>query len=885
MIKYLIFLVITLIASTLSFAQTGSTCANPDSINSLPFVKTGLNTGDAGNNYTGTNINTTYMSGDDYVFRYKPASNINIHIKITNVDYAPGIFVIKGCPDSPSAICIARDSSDNSDLEIFSVPLQADSTYYIVVSTHDFAGLTMTTNFNIEVSESHQYDLAIYTFWVPRSSCSLNNDQQVHLEVFNEGYDTIHNFYLNYSVNGGSLYTDYVDTTLAPGDRYYHFFNQHQDMSSVGEYDFTLYSELAGDGNLNNDTLNVKIYHTSMVNTFPYYQDFETSNDWWSERVFYPGHLRNYSTWELGTPNAPIINSAASGTKAWVTSLDSLTNKFEESYLVGPGFDFSNLAQPVFESDIWYETANYDYAILEYSVDSGIHFTTIGTINDGENWYNTPSSSPYQGWTGSSGGWIHVKHEMPNLAGLSKVLFRIRFVGNSTQSEGFAVDNIYIHESPLHDLGVIQILNPVTGCSLSSNENITVKVYNYGLDTIHSFPISYSLDGGTWVTDTIHQAIAFDDTLTYTFQSNIDLSATGTHNIIVKTNLINDDYTTNDSIAEEIINYQKITSYPYIQDFDTDNGNFTTSGLNSSWEWGTPSDSIITNASSGTKCWVTNLSGYSNNPEQSYLYANCFDFSNLKNPKIKLDIWSETLSPSGGQLESTIDTGNSWQVMGVSATIDTNWYSSGYMWIGSSGNWKTVYQKLPTLIGKSDIQFRIKYISGTNNSGLALDNFIICDNPLAGADYTYNGNQISFTDTSYNADSVKYIFSDGTTYTIPNPVYTISADSVKLTLIAYNFCGSDTTTQTIYKTGIKNYNTYKIKIYPNPAKNYLQIKSSKLKIYNCSIFNIYGQMMDIPIKKDKNNLLIYNTTNLQKGIYFIKLRTDKGTIIKKIIKQ
>jgi len=882
--KTLILLVVGLMFSISGFSQIGSSCSNPDSINALPFVKTGLNTGDAANNYTGSNFGAGNMSGFDYVFRYKPTTDISIHIKVTNIDYAPGVYVTKGCPDSPNVICLARDSSTNTDLEIFSVPLQADSTYYIVVSTHDYGGLTQTTNFNIEVSESQQYDLATYTYWVPRSSCSLNNDQQVHLEVINEGYDTIHNFYLNYSVNGGPVYTDYVDSMILPGARYYHFFTQHQDMSAIGEYKFKLYSELAGDGNLNNDTFKINIYHTDFVNTYPYYQDFETSNDWRSERVFGPGHLYNYSTWELGTPNAPIINSAASGTKAWVTSLDSLTNPFETSYIISPGFDFSGMINPVFECDIWYETANYDYAILEYSVDSGIHFTTIGTINDGENWYNTPASSSFQGWTGSSGGWIHAKHEMPSLAGLSKVIFRICFNGNITPSEGMAIDNVYIHESPLHDLGVINILNPKTGCGLQSDENLTVQIYNYGLDTIFSFPISYSLDGGAWVTDTVHQAIAFNDTLIYTFQNTIDLSATGNHTLIVKTNLSNDDYVPNDSITVQILNYQIITTYPYVQDFEANNGDFTTDGLNSTWEWGTPNDSIITNASSGNKCWVTNISGYANNPEQSQLYANCFDFTNMRNPKVKIDVWYETISPSGGQLESTIDTGNSWQVMGVSATIDTNWYSSGYMWIGSAGNWKTVYQELPSLIGKQNVQFRIKFIGATDGSGLGIDNFIICDNPLAGASYSYNGNQITFTDTSYNADSVKYIFSDGTTYTNQNPVYTINQDSVILTMVAYNFCGTDTTQLTIYKVGI-NANTLnnKIKIYPNPTHNFVLIESRELKIESVKIVDITGKTK-IEYKNAKTDKKI-NLKALQKGIYFIKIRTDKGIVIKKIVKQ
>lgn len=884
MLKFVVLLIIVFF-STFSFSQTGSSCSAPDSINSLPFIKTGLNTGDAANNYTGAIYNTLYMSGYDYVFRYKPVTDINIHVTVTNVNYAPSVFVVKNCPDSQNSVCLGRDTSDNTDLEILTVHLQADSTYYIIVSTRDFGGLTATTDFDIKVTESFQYDLAMYTYWVPQSSSLLNNDQQVHVEVINTGYDTIHNFFLNYSVNGGTVYTDYVDSTLIPGDRYYHYFTQHQDLSAIGEYKFKAYTQLTGDGDLGNDTVKYNVYHLDTIKTFPYYQDFETTNDWTTERTLIYEYMNVYSSWQLGTPNAQIINSAASGTKAWKTSLDSVYNQYETSFLLAPCFDFSNMTLPVFEADIWYDTFDYDYATFEYAIDSSaiVHFTAIGTINDGQNWYNTPSSSPFEGWNGHSGGWVHVKHEMPNLAGESKVLFRFKYYGGSTPTEGLAVDNISIHESPLKDLGVIKLVSPKTTCELGANESLKIQIYNYGFDTIYSFPVSYSINGGSFVTETVNQPIAFGDTLEYTFLNTVDLSSYGVYNIIIKTNLSGDQATSNDSILVKLINYQKISSFPYIQDFESSDGGFYADGINPSWEWGTPTDSVITNASSGTKCWVTNLSGYNNSPEESYLNTNCFDFTNLKNPKIKLDVWSETVSPSGGQIEVSEDSSISWQVVGQSATIDTNWYNQGYMWLGSTENWKTVYEKIPTYIGNPNLQFRIKFVGATQKSGLAIDNFIICDNPIAGFDYSYNSGLISFTDTSYNADSVKYIISDGTVFTSQNPIYNLTLDSVTINLIAYNFCGSDTTSLKIFKTNINQNNVDEVSIYPNPVNDFINIKTKKLNIDNYEIIDVYGcKVRDLKILN--NNIININTKYLMQGVYFIKLYTKKGIIVKKFVK-
>ena len=70
-----------------------------------------------------------------------------------------------------------------------------------------------------------------------------------------------------------------------------------------------------------------------------------------------------------------------------------------------------------------------------------------------------------------------------------------------------------------------------------------------------------------------------------------------------------------------------------------------------------------------------------------------------------------------------------------------------------------------------------------------------------------------------------------------------------------------------------------LKIYPNPVKNILTIKlSNQVEFNNVTITNIGGKTIL------KSNSKSINISQFSKGIYFLKIATNKGEIIKKIIK-
>lgn len=71
-------------------------------------------------------------------------------------------------------------------------------------------------------------------------------------------------------------------------------------------------------------------------------------------------------------------------------------------------------------------------------------------------------------------------------------------------------------------------------------------------------------------------------------------------------------------------------------------------------------------------------------------------------------------------------------------------------------------------------------------------------------------------------------------------------------------------------------------VYPNPAINDLNIKSVE-KIKHVTLFNMEGKIISSMNAVDRN--LTLDISDLNSGIYFVKVATENETITKKVIKQ
>lgn len=103
------------------------------------------------------------------------------------------------------------------------------------------------------------------------------------------------------------------------------------------------------------------------------------------------------------------------------------------------------------------------------------------------------------------------------------------------------------------DLGVINISTPEDG-ALTATETVTVTVRNFGTVAQSNVSVSFTIDGGTPVTEVIAGTIPPSTNVDYTFTATANLSIDGqTYTICANTSLAGDEIPTNDEFCKDVI--------------------------------------------------------------------------------------------------------------------------------------------------------------------------------------------------------------------------------------------------------------------------------------------------------------------------------------------
>lgn len=103
-----------------------------------------------------------------------------------------------------------------------------------------------------------------------------------------------------------------------------------------------------------------------------------------------------------------------------------------------------------------------------------------------------------------------------------------------------------------NDVGVSEVIAPETGDGLTSTENITVAITNYGGLVQTNFPVSFTLNANPTITETVAGPLGVGETIEYTFTQTADFSAFGDYELTVTTALAGDADPSNDSITVTI---------------------------------------------------------------------------------------------------------------------------------------------------------------------------------------------------------------------------------------------------------------------------------------------------------------------------------------------
>ena len=438
---------------------------------------------------------------------------------------------------------------------------------------------------------------------------------------------------------------------------------------------------------------------------FFYDEDFESGAAW----------TASGGSWEHGEPNGSIIDSAASGSNAWVTNLDGDYMNGESAYIESPRIDLGGAANdPVLTLSLNYVTESCcDEGWVEVSTDDGMSYTKVLGSPAAIGWYNDTSN---QWWDGGAGGWTTVSTVLRGTARESRVRLRIHFSSDSSVvREGFGIDDVRI-AAPAPNLAV-EVVASTDLCDAA-----TVRVTNVGSAPVGFFDLTTNADG---VMDTVRVMAALEPGEVY--ETEIAASMT----LEASVTALGDPDPSNDT-ASTAIPMPIVLSSSYIETFEADGGGWLVSGTNATWEHGEPNDFFISNADSGMGAWVTDLNADHADDEDSYLTSPCFDMTgNVADANFGFSRIFD-LEPTNDHVhvEFSIDGGRTWTKLGAFGD-GTNWYNDllGNFYdgvSGAAGEWRRADIDVPGSAG-SLVRFRFVMQSNgsINEEGFGLDDVII----------------------------------------------------------------------------------------------------------------------------------------------------------------
>lgn len=90
---------------------------------------------------------------------------------------------------------------------------------------------------------------------------------------------------------------------------------------------------------------------------------------------------------------------------------------------------------------------------------------------------------------------------------------------------------------------------------------------------------------------------------------------------------------------------------------------------------------------------------------------------------------------------------------------------------------------------------------------------------------------------------------------------------------------------TLVITAVKEKNEFVVKIFPNPTKDFIQIRvnGNEDRDFTIELLDTFGRIVGVQNSNDSQ--ILFDVSNHAKGLYFIKVRSVKGTVVQKFIKE
>ena len=407
-------------------------------------------------------------------------------------------------------------------------------------------------------------DAAIRAITAPENGININltATEQIKATIQNYGTNPIATAQMVLTVDGATPITETFTGNIASGAIADYTFAQTVDLSAAGDHTIKVEVISANDFSDANNSKTITVHNVICSDgavILPLVQNFEDDSYWcWTTITYYPPNdLGGTSEHPMGVYyyDDTMSKEFSFSSTDWI-----FINDFNQ-YLITPELSDNNGLKVTFD----YRAPSGCGEAFKVGYSSTTN--DLASFTWGEEYYTyMPDISQFVG-----------------IAPAGTKYIAINYYGNWC---GLAVDNIVIDELPENDALITAITAPVDGVNLTTTEQITATIVNYGSTPITTAQMKLTVDGGTPITETFteYNIGAAGDSAEYTFTARADLSAAGEHTITVEIILTGDANVADNSHTITVKNVicGNVT-LPLTEDFEDD----------SYWCWTTISDSEI----------------------------------------------------------------------------------------------------------------------------------------------------------------------------------------------------------------------------------------------------------------------------------------------------
>jgi len=471
---------------------------------------------------------------------------------------------------------------------------------------------------DIVIKNAVAIDALAFSLMEPSETCCFEDNQPVVVRIKNDGLEAITSVPVRVRARSAltqNLFGAYHGV-IDPG-QYVDFEVGTLQNTPFGEYNFSIETEHPGDGfPENNKKANIiRNNPESLALPLPKmnFIGFYTDNLGTIYPGWYEARGKDYPRVRMNTDWQGNNYDGARTANVYFTGLGT------EDWMIGPKFTATENLTLRLRAAV-----QYDQGTTQMGSDDKL--AIMISTDCGATWEQATAFERGSGLTASLHPFMFT---FPQYAGQEIILAFYATTANINNPESylFHMTDIEIKNQFGTDAGVTAILAPGNSCSFSNAEQVIAEVTNFGTQTISNFDVAYSLNGQAPVVETVSQSLAYGETLEYTFQATIDLSAGGENQISVYTLLSGDEFADNDGLLNvplRLSSFDLSTQGAYTMGFEPHedfSGWLVQDGNNDGVIWSLNPDPVHANSGSHSFSYFSNQTSVASN---DWLFSPCF---------------------------------------------------------------------------------------------------------------------------------------------------------------------------------------------------------------------------------------------------------------------